>query len=213
MKKSILLFCFMVFVFNLDAQNAEYYQSIGTNIKKLAEAKTPYDLQTLANQFELIANKDKKDWLPLYYAAQSTILIVHRGVDKSKIDAYLDKAQKFIDKALEINKNESEIIVLQGFLHQARISVSPMSRGQKYSALAQGCFEKAKALNPKNPRIYYLSALSVMNTPKMFGGGKKKALPLFLEAKKKFEAFKPGTIVSPNWGAEHNQKMLDKCQS
>jgi tetratricopeptide (TPR) repeat protein len=139
--------------------------------------------------------------------------MVHRGVEKEKIDSYLDHAQKFIDKALTIDQNESEIYLLQGFLHQARIGVDPMSRGQKYAALAHESFEKAKALNPENPRIYYLMAMSVLNTPEMFGGGKKNALPLFLQAKEKFDAFKPASAVSPSWGAEHNQQMLEKCQS
>ena len=213
MKKIVLILTLVTFVISSNAQKAEYYKAIGQNLQKLGKAKTQTDFQNVANQFELIANKETKEWLPLYYVAQSTVLMVHRGVEKDKIDSYLDHAQKFIDKALVLNKNESEIHVLQGFLHQARIGVSPMSRGQKYSGLAQECFEKAKALNPQNPRIYYLMAMSVLNTPKMFGGGKKKALPLFLQAKQKFDVFKPALPVLPSWGAKHNQEMIGKCRS
>ncbi|NJO91188.1 MAG: hypothetical protein HC831_21150 [Chloroflexia bacterium] len=213
MKKIVLILTLAILGFSLNAQNAEYYQAMGQNLRKLGEAKTSDELQSVGNQFELIANKEQNEWLPLYYAAQSTILMVHRGVENDKIDSYLDYAQKFIDKALTISEKESEIYVLQGFLHQARIGVNSMSRGQKYSALAYESFEKAKALNAENPRIYYLMAMSVLNTPKMFGGGKKNALPLFLQAKEKFDAFKPASTIFPNWGAEHNQQMLDKCQS
>jgi tetratricopeptide (TPR) repeat protein len=213
MKKIVLILTLAISALNLNAQKAEYYQAMGQNLQKLGDAKTQADFQNVANQFELIANKEKSEWLPLYYAAQSTILMVYKGEEKDKIDSYLDYAQKFIDKALVISENESEIHVLQGFLYQARIGVSPMSRGQKYVALAQASFEKAKALNPENPRVYYLMALNVFNTPKMFGGGKKNALPLFLQAKQKFDTFKPASLVLPNWGAKHNQEMIDKCQS
>lgn len=212
MKKIVLVLSLVALLSNVYAQQASYYENMGTALQKMGEAKTEADFQGLSNQFELIANVEKSEWLPLYYAAEATILMVHNGAEKDKIDAYLDKAQTFIDRAMKINENESEIHVLQGFLYQARIGVDPMTRGQKYSMMAQACFDKAKALNPENPRIYYLSAMSVLNTPKMFGGGQKNALPLFLEAKEKFDNFKPVSQLSPVWGAESNARMIEICQ-
>lgn len=213
MKKIVLVLGLVALLSNVYAQNASYYQNMGKTLQKMGEAKLEADFQALSNQFELIASVEKGEWLPLYYAAQTTILMVHQGVEKGKVDTYLDKAQTFIDKALKINENESEIYVLQGFLHQARISVDPMSRGQKYAAMAQVSFEKARAVNPENPRIYYLMAMSVINTPKMFGGGKKNALPLFLQAKEKFDGYTPASQLAPNWGGSSNQAMIDLCQA
>jgi len=53
--------------------------------------------------------------------------------------------------------------------------------------------------------------MNVYNTPKMFGGGKKNALPLFQNADEKFKAFKPASEISPNWGNKNNQELLSLC--
>jgi hypothetical protein len=88
-----------------------------------------------------------------------------------------------------------------------------MSRGMQYSQLAEESFEKAKTINPENPRIYYLQGQSIFYTPEAFGGGKKNALPLFKQAKEKFDKFEPVSPISPNWGKEQNQQLLETCQN
>jgi hypothetical protein len=132
--------------------------------------------------------------------------------DKSKIDAYLDQAQKFIDRALEIKKDESEISVVQAMLHQARINVDMMGRGMEYSMKANECLEQAKEINAENPRIYFLQGQNVFYTPEQFGGGKKNALPIFQLAKEKFDKFVPASQLAPNWGKEMNEQLLAQCQ-
>ncbi len=211
MKKAVLLFSVFILLTNVYGQSDAYYKNMGQNLQKFGTAQTIEDWQTLANQFDRIANVEKTEWLPSYYAAQSTIFMSFQEQDKSKVDAYLDQAQKFLDRAMEIKQDESEIHVLQGLLYQARIGVDPMARGQKYSMMASSCFEKAKELNAENPRIYYLEGMSVMNTPEMFGGGKKNALPLLQLANEKFEKFAPSTQLSPNWGKENNLEQLSIC--
>ncbi len=211
MKKAVLLFSVIILLTNVYGQNQAYYENMGKNLQKFGTAQTIADWQTLANQFDRIANVETTEWLPLYYAAQSTIFMSFQEQDKSKVDAYLDQAQKFVDKSLLVKQDESEIYVLQGLLYQARIGVDPMGRGQKYSMMASESFEKAKELNAENPRIYYLEGMSVMNTPEMFGGGKKNALPLLQLANEKFEKFAPASQLSPNWGKEHNLEQLSIC--
>ena len=213
MKKTILSICLMAFVSLNFAQNQQYYQSMGQNLQMFATAQSAQDWQNIANQFERIANVEKKEWLPLYYAAQATIFMAFTEQDKTKIDAYLDIAQKFVDRAFAITPNESEMHVLQGLLYQARIGVDMMARGMQYSMMADESFEKAKELNPENPRIYYLKGQSVYYTPEAFGGGKQNALPLFKQAKEKFDKFEPATPISPNWGKEQNEQLLETCQN
>jgi len=205
---SIMALCSLTF-----AQNQQYFQAMGQNLQLFATAQTTQDWQNIANQFERIANAEKKEWLPLYYASESTILMAFTEQDKTKIDSYLDVAQKFIDKAFEIAASECELHVLQGMLYQARIGVDPMSRGMEYSQKASVSFEKAKTLNPENPRIYYLMGQSIYYTPEAFGGGKKNALTLFVAAKEKFDKFEPVSPISPNWGKDQNQQLLETCQN
>jgi len=210
MKKTLTLLgiaiCSMVY-----GQSKDYYQKMVKNIPLFESSKTVADFQVLANTFVVISKSEIKEWLPLYYAGFATIFMAQNETEDGKVDIYLDQAQKYLDMASQIKSDESEILVLQGFLHQTRIKVSPMGRGQKYSTLANEVFAKAIALNPENPRIYYLQAQNVYNTPKMFGGGKKNALPLFQKADEKFKKFIQVSEISPKWGNKSNQELLSLC--
>jgi hypothetical protein len=211
MKKLVFVFIASTFLINGIAQDQNYYQSMGKCLQNYATAQTIADWQSIANQFDRISNVEKREWLPLYYAAQSTIFMAFQEQDKSKIDAYLDQAQKYIDKALEIKKDESEISVIQAMLYQARINVDMMGRGMQYSMKANECLEQAKEFNAENPRIYYLQAQNIFYTPEQFGGGKKNALPIFQQAKEKFDKFVPASQLAPNWGKEQNEQQLALC--
>jgi tetratricopeptide (TPR) repeat protein len=212
MKKVLLSISLLAFTSLIFAQNQQYMQAMGQNLQLFSTAQSVQDWQNIANQFERIASVEKNEWLPLYYAAQATVFMSFAETDKSKIDAYLDAAQKFLDNAFKLKTDESELHVLQGMLHQGRISVDFMGRGMKYSQLAAECFVKARELNPENPRSYYLEALSVLNTPEMYGGGKTNALPLFKQAKEKFDKFEASFPLAPDWGKEHNEQQIELCQ-
>jgi len=47
------------------------------------------------------------------------------GKVNEKKDTNLDNAQRFIEKALEIYPEESELWVLQGLIYQGRIQIDP----------------------------------------------------------------------------------------
>ncbi len=194
------------------AQNA-YVAALAGAITDLQQAQTPAELQPSINKLERIANSETKEYLPLYYAAQGYILMSFMEKEGGKKDQLLDRAQQHLDQALKIQPNESELYALQGFLHQGRISVDAMNRGQQYAGFAMQALEKAKTLNPENPRVYYLIGQNLFYTPAMFGGGPAAALPLLTQAKQKFEAFKPASVVSPAWGLSTNNILLEKCQA
>jgi hypothetical protein len=60
--------------------------------------------------------------------------------------------------------------------------------------------EKAKSLDPTNPRPYLLEAQNKFYTPEAYGGGKDVAKELFDKAKQLSDNFKPATDLSPTWG-------------
>ncbi len=211
MKKIILTLC--VFALSLAGytQGNSYKDAMLGNIKSLRKAKTIEDFQKTANNFERIANAEKDEWLPSYYTAFSYINICFMEQDKEKKDQYLDIAQKYIDRGKKIVPKESELYVLQGFLYQGRIQINPMIRGMKYSSMASASLEKAKTLNPDNPRAYYLIGQNLLHKPKMFGGGIHAACPVLKEAKIKFENFKPKSDIYPDWGKNNNLYLLKNC--
>lgn len=209
--KTRVLFIILVLIASTAVSNdLPYQQAMKTNIAALNKAKSVSDFQQVANRFERIAISEKAKWLPYYYASLSYILLSMKDSVTDK-DGYLDKAQIFIDSANSITQNQSELISLQGFLYQGRIMVDIKSRGMKYSMKAGKEFSRAEAVDPNNPRVYYLTGMNLVNTPRAFGGGKKNALEYFSKAKEKFDSFAKTDELMPDWGNEENEKMIAFC--
>ena len=90
--------------------------------------------------------------------------------------------------------------------------VDPMQRWQQYGSESTGNMEAAMKQDPANPRPYFLKGQGLRYTPEQFGGGCATAKVEFTTAMEKFEAFKPATVLSPNWGKEATQQMLAGCK-
>lgn len=72
--------------------------------------------------------------------------------------------------------------------------------------------EKAKKINPNNPRIYLLQGIPIFHKPKLFGGGKSKALPYFQKAQDLFAKQDATNLEHPYWGAQENADYLAQCK-
>lgn len=210
MKKfSILLI--LVSLFNTSFANEAYHKAMSQSIEKLYQAASITDYLESANQFERISQIEKKEWLPLYYASYAYIMISFQEPDNAKKDAYLDQAQKFLDQAMALAPEESELHMLQGFLYPSRINIDPMTRGMQYMEKMNASLDKALQLDPHNPRVYFLRGTMTYHMPEAYGGGAANALPFLKTAREKFTAFKPKTDLSPNWGNEANEADLNKA--
>jgi len=213
MKKHILLISITIlFAFNTFAQQGNYEAAMSQNLERMRSAETIEEYQQVVNTFERIAAAEQQQWLPAYYATLTYINMSNSEQDGDKKDQLLDKAQLHLDKALKLAPKESELHVLQGYVHLMRISVSPMVRGLKYSSMAIENFEKAKTLNPDNPRAYFMLGSTKFNTPAMFGGGPEAAKPHLTIAKEKFDRVKPASAIAPSWGQKAAESLLAKCR-
>jgi len=211
MKKSVLILV-MLLLSGVTFANDAYQTAMKQSIDKLFQSQTIQEYIDVANQFERISTIEKKEWLPLYYASFSYIMISFKETDNARKDQYLDQAQKYLDQAMSIELNESELFMLQGFLYPSRINIDPMNRGMTFMGKMNAALDKALELNPDNPRVYYLRATMTANMPEAFGGGAAKALPLYQKAAEKFDLFKPKSEIHPNWGKELNAGDLQKIQ-
>lgn len=175
-------------------------------------AKSVMEMQTASNRFGLIAKKWSNEWAAQYYASYTLIILSFIEKDESKRDAYLDEADNLYDKASELIKRENdEIYILGALIANARLAVKPASRFQKYGAIFNRNLEKAKALQPDNPRIWYLQGTSLYYTPKAFGGGAKNAIVLFEKADSLYQNERQDNILKPYWGKKQNSELLKKC--
>ena len=210
MKKIILLALVTLTGLSAAAQNKKYIDAMEKNVASLDTTRDAEGLQKIANGLERIAGAEKTEWLPNYYLAYCYVNMTYQ-VKGNTIDTYCDKAEGFINKADSISPNNSEIYTVKAQIASARISVNPMTRGQKYGTEAGVLRDKAKDLDPTNPRPYYLEGTSYFYTPPMFGGGKDKAKPVFEKASKMFEDFKPASSIAPHWGKNSTAWFLKQC--
>ena len=205
-------FLFSLMIFGslvASAQSDKYAAAMEKTFHLFDSAKTSADLLSVANTFERIAEAEKTQWLPYYYAglALSTAGWNDPKMDK---DANSTRINTLCDKAEALDKN-SEIYVLRNMSATQQMMVDPQTRWQTYGTQAGKDLEIATQLNPDNPRIYYLKGESLMNTPVAFGGGKDKAKPMFEKAIELYKTEKPKPMW-PNWARERAEEELAKCQ-
>ena len=193
-------------------QEDRYTAAMKSAIESMDQASEPAGFAESANRFERIANAEKSRWLPYYYASYALIVMSYDEPDGGQKDLILDRAQELLDKAMELEPEESELHVLQAFLYPSRIMVDPVGRGMSYIEKEFDSLEKAKKLNPDNPRIYFLEGVNKLNLPPSFGGGIEEGRKLLEAALEKFEAYSSDNPLWPSWGEDATRSELEKLQ-
>jgi len=199
---SVLLAALMIVSF---AQSEKYWKAMREKVAAVDTMVAPDKLMELSASFERIADAEKNQWLPYYYAALTQInagllMGTGSGLSADKADPIADKAEDLIKKAEALSKDNSEIFILKKMVANLRMAPQEMARYMKYGPEGATALETAKRLNPENPRVYVLEAEDKFFTPEQFGGSKTEAKKLFEEALKKFESFKPASDIDPDWG-------------
>ncbi|MCK5134572.1 MAG: hypothetical protein KAR19_02195 [Bacteroidales bacterium] len=212
MKKISLLLTIILVSIPSFSQDNTYLSAMLNTIELMDTASGGDDYLQCANQFERIATAEKSQWFPYYYASYSLVLMSFDEPDGNQKDLLLDRAQLLLDSAFIIVPEESELHVLQAFLYPSRILVDPMGRGMLYMEKMFASLETAKALNPDNPRTYFLEGINKLNLPPSMGGGPEVAKPLFIKADAKFKTFHHENPMWPDWGEDANSAELDKLQ-
>jgi hypothetical protein len=212
MKKLILSAIILFTTVVALAQSEKFTAAMNKNLVAMDSAfKTPPDLLNVSNNFERIANAEKNQWLPYYYAAFCQVNYGLIQQDKDKMDGYADKATELIAKADSLSPNNSEISCVKSMIATCHMLVNPMQRFQEYGQESTGNMETAMQQDATNPRPYLLKGQNLKYTPEQFGGGCKTAKPLLQTAADKFASFKPASDISPNWGMDRVNALLKDC--
>ncbi|RPI73720.1 MAG: hypothetical protein EHM47_05490 [Ignavibacteriales bacterium] len=210
--KNLFLF-FLIVSINLAAQDDERYTTaMKKNFTLLDTASTSASYNLIANSFERIANAEKDKWLPYYYSAYLITVSTFMDTISENKDAFLDKAEELLSIADSLMPENSEIYTVKAMIAQGRLIVDPQNRWMKYGPLFNDFINKAKELDPSNPRPVFLYAQNILYTPEQFGGGKEKALPHLKEAEEKFKNFEPDTELHPDWGEEVVKNTLESLK-
>lgn len=211
MKKIPLLMTVLFGTMLSFAQSEKYTKAMEALVPAVDTTRSVEGLTQLANSFERIANAEKTQWLPFYYAALCQVNIANTYFQMQKmdlIDPLMDKAEPSLNKAMELEKNNSEVMLLKKMFNTAKMMADPMNRYMTFGATATEAMEAAKSLNPENPRVYLMEGIDKFYTPEQYGGSKTEGKKLFEQASKKFESFKPASSIHPNWGSGMTQYFL-----
>jgi len=213
MKTAKLFILLLISALIANAQtNDKYTTAMLKGVTMIDSAKNSEDYTLAANYFERIADKEKKQWLPQYYAGFCNMHIAMDGNQNSEAqDVLYDKAMAYTDKADLISPDNSEIYVLKGYIVFMKMSVAGQSRAMTMIPRSKQLLEKAITLDPENPRAYLIQGLNTFYTPEMFGGGKGKSKATLMIAAIKFANTKPNGI-EPAWGNGLCKSLLKRTE-
>lgn len=162
--------------------------------------------------FERIAVAEPEQWLPNYYIAQLNSLKTWDEKDAAKVNAQLEKAQNYLDKAMAIEKDNADLLVMQAQVLTNWVVFDGMTYGMKYSAKISELYDKAYAMAPSNPMVVLGRAEWNIGSARFFGEDTKPFCKDVEKAIELFANFKPESPLHPNWGREHAQQVADSCK-
>ena len=213
--KKILIATFLIFSFSsLKSQEASnkpnYYEKTDDLIILLNKANSANSYYDLANSFKQLAEDEKTKWIPFYHASYAFIRAYL--LDSQSDGNSLTEAQRLLDIALKLSKNNNELMVLQGYIYQAHIKGKTGKAAFEWGKKAVMEYDHARFINEKNPRTYFLIGDVLYHLDKGFGRNRENACNHFIQADEKFNNFVPRSSFSPNWGKDANRLMLLKCK-
>jgi uncharacterized protein (DUF2141 family) len=210
--KTLLLQIALIIGSQVMSQSDVFTSKMQAALQKYGQAKTSADYVSAAFDFQQIASIETNNWLPEYYYAMSFTMCSYDSVAASKKDEFLDVAEASINKLKEMAPSESEIYALEALFYTARLGVSPMDRGQKYSVLSRKSVGIALALDSLNVRARQLAIANEFGTAQFFGSDTepicKKAQALLLV----WDDYKIRSPFHPNWGKGYLTGIAKSCE-
>lgn len=213
--KTQLLLIIAAVLFSL-AFSDPYTEAMKKGIELMNSDGDQSNFISASNHFARIAERETKEWLPAYYAGYSMTIAAAMEADGIKKDEMLDAAQAFLTKTAKLEPSASEVLAVEGFIHMLRIGVDPATRGPEYSAKSAAALQKAKAMDPNNPRVQYLLAQLNFGTAQFFGSDgseacrmNKAALNLFAQETEDNSR----NSLEPTWGQNMAEEFKSRCES
>jgi len=204
--KNIITFIAILITFSLSAQD-QYSNGMNKAFGLWQENKNTEAIAT----FERIAQVEKDNWLPSYYAANVLIVSSFQTKDKTTVNEMLEKAKEHIATAHKISPENSEIITLEGLLYTGYVAMDPGTYGMKYSGKIMALHEKAVAIDKNNPRAmanligYEIGSARFFGTElSTFCDRLQKVIPMF-------ENEKQDVPFAPSYGMDRLKGSIKEC--
>ena len=173
--------------------------------REIDAANAAGDLNRLtgaAAMIDRVLTVTPNDPLLLYYRALALYrsASLYTGLKKNdEAKRVLEEADRLLEQATAKSPTADALALRSGVIGlMIGSSGNPLS-GMTLGPKSSGLLDRAKELEPKNPRVWLISGMSAMFTPKMFGGGTDKAEQ---DLRKSIALFETHQVVvpAPSWG-------------
>lgn len=201
------------FSINASAAGDAYQQAMQATLSLLEEARNIEDYQNVSNKFKRIADAEEDQWLPYYYAGLTQVYMsFQNGLENDQRDDILAQAKALAEQADEISPDNVEILILQGYINMAKLSVNPALRGMLLTPKVNAQFGKAVEMDPENPRASIMLARMKYGTAQFFKSSTDESCALAkrsLSLYEKEEATNRG--INPSWGKGIAEGLTEAC--
>ena len=209
MKKTVIFVVTLLLIVNLGLAYAQAQQTFEDAImqgkKLLKNGMNTFDETTLLqgrSLFERLLMKEEKQDLIHYYIGYADYRLATKYMQSNNLEEakkYLDDGITHLEKSLDANDKFAEAHALVSSLYGQKIMYD-MSQAMVLGQLAHASMKTAKLLDPENPRITILEAISTYFTPEQYGGSKENGYAMMDEALKYFAKYTPKEKIHPDWG-------------
>lgn len=160
---------------------------------------------------ERIASAEKNEWLPHYYIAQINSLKSWNQKDETLLRAQLEKAQKHLDQAFNIEESNPELLIMQAQILTNWVAYDGMTYGMKYGQKISELYIKANKLQPENPRAVFCKAEWEIGSARYFGQDTKPFCKQIEKSIELFANFQTESDYYPSWGLDRANRALTNC--
>ena len=161
--------------------------------------------------FERIAQAEKDNWIPYYYAANTLITASFESKDATKTNEILKKAATFIEKANKLSPDNSELRTLEGLLYTGYVAMDPATYGMQYSGKIMNLHAEAIELDPANPRAQLNKIEYEIGSARFFGTALSTFCDAIVGTKPLFDNQKKPSAYYPNYGVDRIELLQKQC--
>lgn len=126
------------------------------------------------------------------------LLAARPDADGDHRDELADEALALLARNVAARDTDVEAYALQGAVYGMKIGSSAW-RGMTLGRRAAEAFDRAGAIDERNPRLLLLKGLDAFHRPALFGGGMERAEGRLRAAVERFES-QPADLPWPDWG-------------
>jgi len=159
--------------------------------------------------FERVSQGNEHQAWAHYYAALADSRLADFSIESDPEEAMvqIDRAVAHLEQAVALEPDLAVAHALLSSVYGKKMAIKPML-GMFLGPKADAAINKAKKLEPENPRVVFTEAMSLYFKPEQWGGDKAKAMQGMQQALELVGQETHENVLAPNWGPDEANAWL-----